>query len=178
MRRFVLLFVLTILYSSADAQPAGANAVQQVQLDLHNAIELSWVNNNAVHLAFKSTTDFEKGVVSDPQQLRVCSQQKFDITIKATAPHFTYNGPSMPQPTMPVDGVLSIRVLQNTTCGTVAAPFSVRNYHTIKNSDANLIVNGESCSAENIGVVYHAVPGFAYPPGVYTVDIIYTATRQ
>ncbi|MBN8672178.1 MAG: hypothetical protein J0L80_15955 [Chitinophagales bacterium] len=178
MRRFVLLFILTIQFRIADAQTAGANAVQQVQLDLHNAIELAWVNNNAVHLAFKSTTDFEKGVVSDPQQLRVCSQQKFDITIRAMAPHFTYNGVSMPQPTMPVDGVLSIRVLQNTTCGTVAAPFSVRNYHTIKDSDNNLIINGESCSAENISVVYRAAPGFAYPPGVYTVDIIYTATQQ
>lgn len=178
MRGFVLMFVLAVLYRHAAAQSAGANAVQQVQLDLHNAIELSWVNNNAVQLSFRNTTDFEKGVVSEPQQLRVCSQQKFDITIRATAPHFTYNGASTPQPAMPVDGVLSIRVLQNTTCGTVAAPFSLRNYHTIKSSDANLIINGESCSAENISVVYHAVPGFTYPPGVYTVDVIYTATQQ
>ncbi len=178
MQRLVLLLVFIISFRHAAAQSAGADAVQQVQLDLHNAIELSWVNNNAVHLSFKNTTDFEKGVVSDPQQLRVCSQQKFDITIRATAPHFTYNGASTPQPAMPVDGVLSIRVLQNTTCGAIAAPFSLRNYHTIKNSDANLIINGERCSAENISVVYHAVPGFAYPPGVYTVDVIYTATQQ
>ncbi len=41
-----------------------------------------------------------------------------------------------------------------------------------------LISNGQNGGNQTFSVMYNATPGFAYPAGTYTVDVVYTATQQ
>ncbi|MBL7683508.1 MAG: hypothetical protein JNK00_10655, partial [Flavipsychrobacter sp.] len=42
---------------------------------------------------------------------------------------------------------------------------------------ANLLTNCNNGGNQTFSVMYEATPGFAYPAGTYTVDVVYTATQ-
>ena len=83
-----------------------------------------------------------------------------------------------PAPKMPVEKVLGLMVSANGTGGTIGAPFSATGYATLTSKDQSLIANGSRGGNQTFEVKYQATPGFAYPAGTYSVDVVYTATQK
>ncbi len=182
MKKVIAIAALAISGFAANAQVAST-ATQTVNLNLSNAIELTFTGSGtatgaAVNLAFNTVNDYANGVASAAQELKVRSNKKFDVTVKANAANFTYTGSTTPAPVMPVSGVLALKVSANGTGGTIASPFSATAYNGLTATAANLITAGLNGGNQTFSVMYNATPGFTYPAGTYTVDVVYTATQQ
>ncbi|MBN9485031.1 MAG: hypothetical protein J0H46_16875 [Bacteroidetes bacterium] len=172
--------ILTSTYA-ANAQ-VSSTATQTVNLNLSDAIELTFTGSGtatgtAVNLAFNTVNDYANGVTSAAQELKVRSNKNFTVTVKSSSTNFTYTGSTTPSPTMPVSGVLALKVTANGTSGTVASPFSTTAYSGLTSTNQNLISNGSRGGNQTFSVMYQATPGFSYPAGTYTTDVVYTATQ-
>ncbi len=181
MKKVFAIAALTIAGFASKAQVAST-ATQTVNLNLSNAIELTFTGSTtatgaAVNLAFNTVNDYANGVSSSNQGLKVRSNKKFGVTVKTNNANFSYTGTTTPAPVMPVNGVLALKVSANGTGGTIASPFSATAYRTLSSTAANLISNGNNGGNQTFSVIYNATPGFAYPAGTYTVDVVYTATQ-
>lgn len=168
---------------NANAQIATATATQSASLVLANAMSITFTGSGtdvggAVTLPFSTVSDYANGVTSGAQQLQVNSNLAFDVTVKTNATNFTYAGSYTTGTDMPVSGVLKLMVTANATGGSVATPFSTSAFATLTASDQNLINNGVNGSSQLFSVQYMATPGFTYPAGTYTTNVIYTATQQ
>ena len=177
------LLVSASFAANAQSTPASSSASQTVNLNLSNAIEITFTGTNnatgaAVNLAFTTVNDYANGVTSTEQELKVRSNKKFTVAVKANNGSFSYTGSTSPAPTMPVQGVLGVMVSSNNTGGAIAAPFSNSSYSSLTASNQNLITNANNGGNQRFGIKYEATPGFAYPAGTYTVDVTYTATQQ
>jgi hypothetical protein len=184
MKKIVIIAAALIGFSSAaQAQNATANASQQVNLTLANAIDITFTGSGtntgaAVTLPFSTVSDYANGVTSTAQQLKVRSNQAFDVTVKSNAANFTYTGPATTGNTMPISGVLKLMVSANSTGGAIATPFSATAYSTLTSTAQNLITGGSNGNNQLFSVQYQATPGFTYPGGTYTTTVVYTATQQ
>ena len=181
MKKIIAIAALAIVGYSANAQNASSTATQTVNLALSNAIELTFTGSgtatgSAVTLSFTTVNDYANGIESAAQQLKVRSNKAFGVTIKTNNANFTYSGTTSPAPVMPVAGVLDAKVSANTTGGTIAGTFG--SYSDLSSSAQNLISNGTYGGNQLFSVMYKATPGFAYPAGTYTVDVVYTATQN
>ncbi len=184
----IALFVtiLTSLGLAANAQNQAnqtSSASQSVNLSLSNAIELTFTGNSSttgadVSIPFTTVNDYANGVESEAQELKVRSNKNFSVTVKTSSDKFSYTGSTTPAPSMPVSGVLGVKVTANGTGGAVASPFTTTGYATLTNANQSLISNGSRGGNQTFSVQYKATPGFAYPAGTYAVDVVYTATQQ
>lgn len=168
---------------TAFAQNTSSSASQQVILNLSDAIEITFTGTNSstgtdVTIPFSTVNDYANGVESAAQELKVVSNKDFTVSVKSNAQHFSYSGTTSPSPVMPVSSVLGLMVTANSTGGTVATPFSTSSYAFIRRNAQDLIANGNRGSNQKFSIKYKATPGFAYPAGTYTVDVIYTATQN
>ena len=167
---------------NANAQ-STATATQSASLVLANAMSITFTGSGtdvggAVTLPFSTVADYANGVQSTAQQLMVQSNLPFDITVNSNDANFTYSGSYTTGTTMPVAGVLKLMVTANTTGGTVATPFSTSSFATLTATAQNLINNASYGSNQLFSVQYQATPGFTYPAGTYTTNVVYTATQQ
>ncbi len=181
MKKVIAIVALAISGIAAKAQVAST-ATQTVNLNLSNAIELTFTGSTtatgaAVNLAFNTVNDYANGVSSSNQELKVRSNKKFGVTVKTNNANFSYTGTTTPAPVMPVAGVLDLRVPANATGGTIATPFSATAYADLGATAQNLLTNCNNGGNQTFSIQYNATPGFAYPAGTYTVDVVYTATQ-
>ena len=179
----MIALVLVGFGSAVRAQNASATATQSTSLILADAISITFTGSGtntggAITLPFSTVSDYANGVSSTAQQLKVQCNLPFDVTVKANATNFTYTGSYTTGTTMPVSGVLKLMVPANSTGGSIATPFSSSAYTTLTSTDQNLINNGTNGNNQLFSVQYQATPGFTYPAGTYTTDVIYTATQQ
>lgn len=161
----------------------SSGATQATHVALSNAIEITFTNTMSeygsdVSLAFSNVNDYANGIESDEQELRIRSNKNFSVAVKTNSDKFSYAGTTSPAPAMPVSGVLALKVTGNSTGGTVATPFSETGYATLNNTNQELIAAASRGGNQTFGVKYKATPGFAYPAGTYSVDVVYTATQQ
>ncbi|OSZ81906.1 hypothetical protein CAP35_01140 [Chitinophagaceae bacterium IBVUCB1] len=182
MKKVIAIIALGITGFAAKAQSPSSTATQTVNLNLSNAIELTFTGSGtatgaAVNLAFNTVNDYANGVASAEQTLRVRSNRRFGVTVRTNNANFTYTGAVTPAPVMPVTGVLDLRVPANGTGGTIASPFSASSYADLSNTAQNLLSNCANGGNQTFNIQYNATPGFAYPAGTYTVDVVYTATQ-
>ena len=182
MKKIILAAAGLLTISSAAMAQTSANATQTVNLILANTIELTFTGSGTatgttVNLPFNTVSDYANGVTSTDQQLKVRSNKNFGVTVKSNSANFTYSGTTSPAPIMPVSGVLGLMVSANGTGGAVAAPFSTSTYATITGSNQNLLNTASNGGNQTFSVKYYANPGFAYPAGTYTTDVVYTATQ-
>ena len=77
---------------------------------------------------------------------------------------------------MPVSGVLAAQVTANATGGTIASAFNSA-YGGLTASAQSLISSCTNGGNQTFSVQYQATPGFAYPAGTYTTNVVYTATQ-
>ncbi len=182
MRKILLTAALLASATVMHAQSGSNSASQTVTMTTGNSIELKFTasssaTGNTVTMPFSSVTDYTNGVISADQQISVMSNKNFNVSVKSSSTNFTYAGSATPTPTMPVSGVLGLMVSANSTGGSIASPFSSSSYSTITSANQNFITNGTLGSAQLFSVKYKGTPGFNYPGGSYTVDIVYTATQ-
>jgi hypothetical protein len=182
MKKIVLFAAILSCITVAVKAQVASTATQTVNLNLSNAIELTFTGSGtatgaAVNLAFNTVNDYANGVQSSAQELKVRSNKKFGVTVRTNNTNFSYTGTTTPAPVMPVSGVLALKVSANATGGTIASPFSASAYSGLSNTAANLITNANNGGNQTFSVMYEATPGFAYPAGTYTVDVVYTATQ-
>ena len=182
MKKIVIIAAAFLGFASAANAQVTANATQQVNLSLTNAIAITFTGSGtttgaAVSMPFTTVSDYTTGVTSSAQQLKVQSNKNFTVTVNANAANFTYTGSTTPAPSMPVSGVLGVEVTANGTGGTIATPFSSSAYSTLTNTAQNLISNATYGGNQTFSVQYQATPGFAYPAGTYTTSVVYTATQ-
>ncbi len=169
--------------SSSSGSGVSSGADQVVNVALSNAIEITFTGNGSamgadVNIPFTTVNHYANGVESDAQELKIRSNKNFSVAVKTNAANFTYTGNTTPAPSMPVSGVLALKVTANGTGGSVANPFSTSNYSTLTSSDQDLISSANRGGNQAFSVKYKATPGFAYPAGTYSVDVVYTATQE
>lgn len=164
-----------------DGEAGGAT--QYTHLALSNAIEIKFTDNLShvggnVTLSFTNVNNYANGVESSEQELSISSNKNYTIAVKTNADKFTYSGTTSPAPDMPVNGVLALVVTENNTNGSIAGPFSNSSYATLTNSNQGLLTAATRGGNKTFSVKYKATPGFAYPAGNYSVNVVYTATQQ
>jgi len=180
MKKIVLFAAILSCITIASKAQVASTATQTVNLNLSNAIELTFTGSGtatgaAVNLAFNTVNDYANGVQSSAQELKVRSNKKFGVTVKTNNTNFSYTGTTTPAPVMPVANVLGLKVSANGTGGTIAGTFA--GFTSLSGTAANLISNGNNGGNQTFSVMYEATPGFTYPAGTYTVDVVYTATQ-
>ena len=186
MKKIIAIAAFASLGFAANAQSsqnANSSASQTVKLALSNAIEITFTGTgNAtgsdVTIPFTTVNDYANGVESAAQELKVRSNKNFTVAVKTNATNFSYSGATSPAPTMPVNGVLGVMVSANSTGGAIGSNFSSSAYSTLQGTDQDLITNGSRGGNQKFSVKYKATPGFAYPAGTYSVDVVYTATQD
>lgn len=162
----------------------SASASQTTNLVLSNAIEITFTGTgNAtgadVNLPFTTVNDYANGVESSSQELKVRSNKNFSVNVKANASQFSYTGTTSPAPHMPVSSVLDLKVVANNTGGNVGNSYSTTAYKNITPGNGRtLLDNCDKGGNQTFSVKYKATPGFSYPAGTYSVDVVYTATQQ
>ena len=181
MKKIIIIAAFFLGFASA-ANAQTATATQQVSLALTNAITMTFngsgtTTGGAVSIPFTTVSDYANGVASSAQALTVQSNKNFTVTVNTNAASFTYTGSTTPAPTMPVSGVLAVKVSANTTGGTIASPFSASTFATLTSTAQNLISTGLAGGSQGFSVIYNATPGFAYPSGTYATSVVYTATQ-
>ena len=182
MKKLIAIAAILTSAFAANAQNASSSATQTVNLALSNALEITFTGSTsatgtAVTLNFTTVNDYANGVQSAAQELKVRSNKNFTVAVKSNSANFSYSGTTSPAPTMPVSGVLGIKLSANATSGTVGSTFSTTAFNTLSNTNADLITNCTKGGAQTFSVMYQATPGFSYPAGTYTTDVVYTATQ-
>lgn len=174
MKKIILIAASLVSFTLA-ANAQSANTTQTVQLSLSNALEISFTGTNGgatVNMPFTTVADYASGIESGAQELKVRSNRNFKVDVKTASGTFTGGSGNMP-----VQGVLALAVTANTTGGTTNATFN-NTYASLNAGNQDIIINGSKGGDQRFSVKYKATPGFAYPAGTYTVDVIYTATQQ
>lgn len=176
MKRIIYIAILlTFTVTGAFAQTAGAGASQTTNLQLSDAIELSLLTSSSVAMEFNTVNDYANGIESDEHTFQVKSNKRFVVRVKVQSSKFTYVGTSS-NPNMSTSSVLKFKVTANNTGGTLTSGYN--NYKSMSTSGAKVINNGTAGGNNTFSVKYKATPGFTYPAGTYTVDVVYTATQS
>jgi hypothetical protein len=180
---FSIIALIAISIVASAQTNASSTAQQTVELGLSNTIDITFTGSGTatggtVTLPFATVTDYANGVESAAQQLKVRSNKIFNVTVAASAANFsvTNNGVTTVS-TMPVAGVLDLMVSSNQAGGTIASGYSAYG-GGLSTAAASILTGASNGNNQTFSVKYKATPGFAYPSGVYAVDVIYTATQQ
>lgn len=184
MKKIAVVLLMIFRTTLGISQTTVTETAQQiVQLNLTNTIEIAFTSNgsstgNTVTLPFTNVNDYANGVESTNQELSVSSNKHFTVAVSAISPNFsvTSNGVTTPS-NMPVS-ILSIMIASNNTGGTIGQGFSSSSYSNLSSSSTNLLTGANNGYLETFAIKYKATPGFVYPVGVYSTDIVFTATQQ
>lgn len=175
---FIVIFFSCFIIKIKAQTSSSAN--QNINLSFSNAIAITFVatgtaTGSALSLPFATVSDYVNGVTSSVQQLKVQSNKLFNIFINANSGNFSYSGSVSPAPVMPVS-TLNVKVTANATGGTIAGTYGT-SFTDITNTTATLLSNCSNGGSQTFSIQYQATPGFAYPAGTYTANIIFTATQ-
>ncbi len=180
MKQTISIIGILICSTGVFAQQSS-NGSQTVQMGVSSTIEMAFTGSGTatgtiVNLNFNTVNDYANGVVSANQELSVTSNRNYTVAIKTNTSNFTYTGSTSPAPTMPVN-VLSLLIASNATGGAIVSPFSTTAYSTLSNSSQMMLNTCTAGSNKLFAIKYKATPGFIYPAGTYTVDVLFTATQ-
>jgi hypothetical protein len=183
LKKLVVIAAVLVSISLTAIGQTSTQITQNLTVSLTDAIEITFTSNSSstgptVTMTFNNTDDYASGIESADQELKVRSNRNFTVQVKANSTNFSYSGSASPTPTMPVSGVLLLKVTANSTGGSIASPFSASSYSTLTSSNQNLISSGTRGGNKTFSIKYNATPGFLYPGGTYTADVVYTATQQ
>ena len=185
MKKIIIIAAAFIGFTTAASAQTNASstAQQTVELGLSNTIDITFTGSGTatggtVTLPFATVTDYANGVESAAQQLKVRSNKIFNVTVAASAANFsvTNNGTTSVS-TMPVAGVLDLMVSSNQAGGTIASGYSSFG-GGLSPAASSILTGASNGNNQTFSLKYTATPGFAYPAGVYAVDVIDTATQQ
>ncbi len=180
MKKIIILSAAVLGFNMAANAQATSSANQNVALSLSNAIAITFVatgnaTGSALSLPFSTVADYTNGVTSSVQQLKIQSNKAFNVTMNANAANFTYSGSTTPAPVMPVSN-LNMMVTANSTGGTIASTYGT-SYTDVTNTAATILSGCANGGNQTFSVQYQATPGFIFPAGTYTTNVIFTATQ-
>ena len=159
--RFFLILLITFFVTNSFGQ---LNSIRNhnLNLNLSNAIELTFTSGGSgISMSFNNANDYQNGITAtNAFGLKIRSNKKFNITVKSATTNFI----SSTGTTMPVSNVLYVK--RNTAS----------TFVKISTTNKNLITN-QNRGIQNYIFTYKANPGFNYNGGIYTANIIYTATQ-
>jgi hypothetical protein len=183
MKTLIITFAIFFgLIVKANAQNASASATQSASLNLSNAIAITFTGTGSttgstVNMSFSNLTDFLTGITSTAQQLKVQSNLPFNVAVKADASSFLYVGLGSVNINLLPTNMYQAKITANSTGGSVASPFSTTAFANLTANDQNIITNGSNGSNQTFSVAYKCIPGLLLPAGVYTQNVVYTATQ-
>ena len=170
------MFTGVLATANAQNTPSGS-ASQQMQLSMADVLSISLENASpTVNLNFSSVNDYANGITSGVQTLKVMTNESFRVSVKTSSDKFSYNGNISPSPNMPVNNTLFMKIVNNNTGGQVKSGFA--NFKTLRKGNKNLLRNCEPGAAQTFDIQYQAKPGFEYPEGSYTINVVFTATKS
>lgn len=193
---FLTAIFFTIIISQVNANNGNGNGnsstdlTTPVNIGLSNALEITFTGNSGngsgsgngstigdiITLPFSTTNDFLNGVQSTEQELKVRSNKDFNVTVNTDATTFTVtNNGVTTTSTMPAS-VLNVKVATNSTGGNIAGTFA--GFTNLSASAANLLSNCSKGGNQRFTIMYNAHPGYNYPTGTYSINVIYTATQN
>ena len=177
-QQYLWLCLMVFSVVRVDAQTTS-NANQNVALSLSNAIAITFAagnstNGSTITIPFSNVVQFSNGNEVDANQplLKVQSNKTFNVSVSTSAASFTYTGPVTPAPVMPINNILFMEVTSNATGGAVNAAYWNEHYGSISTTPVNIITGGLAGGNQTFNVEFQATPGFNYPGGVYTANII------
>ncbi len=182
MKKIIASVTLMLSGIAAFAQNASSSASQTTNLNLANAIEITFTGSGAatgatINLAFNNVNDFANGIETGEQEIKIRSNKAYNVSCKSNTSTFTYSGSASPAPVMSVWNTLSCMVANNNTGGTVPMPWSTTSWYSVTSVATNMINNGVNGGDKRFAVKYRAIPGFSFPAGTYAVDIVFTASQ-
>lgn len=183
-KKFLLAFVSIWATEEAVAQNANSGAVQKANLNLSEVVGVSLPDDgggngsggSAVEMPISSMNGLSEGIESPALKIKLQSTTPFDISISASSNTFIYSGSSSFGTTMNVADVLAVMITQNATGGSVAGGFG--QYKSVTGTIKQPIITSGQPGERSFEFKYKAIPGFEYPAGTYTTDIIYTITKR
>jgi hypothetical protein len=168
-------FIFLALTGSAFAQKAqkSGSASQTLNISFGDVIDIRFVSNDQksgplLQMIFNTADDYFNGIESPQQTLKVRSNKKFSVSVRAMN---TLNGGNQSLPSF-----IYMKVPQNHTGGKIATAFSNTTYQRLSNNNLVLLENGNKGDDQNFSVQYKAKPGSIVDPGVYNIDVIFTAS--
>ncbi|MEZ5016930.1 MAG: hypothetical protein R2800_07745 [Flavipsychrobacter sp.] len=179
MKRIYFITLLLISAVGVQAQTTvNSAAAQSAKLALSNAIELTFVEGSGgiSNMEFSSLNDLVNGVESDVQHLVVQSNKHFDITVSAPSSKFSYTGSSIFNNILSVASVLKITCTQANGGQVVGQTGIWKNFNLF--TPTTLLTNCSPGGNQTFSVKYKATPGITAASGVYTTNVIFTATQQ
>lgn len=174
MKKILPLIIIAIACQHAQAQQS-ASASQMITVELEPTIQITASGLSNVKLGFNNVTNYINGVESGNQQFVVHSNRDFVVNVRANSSVFSYNGSAFPEPEMEVNNTLFLSVNENNTGGNIAGAF--RSYAPLSANPCDLLLNCKNGDNKTFSVSYRASPGVEFPPGDYTIGVIYTATQ-
>lgn len=182
MKKIITILFISFCSTAIYAQTASSSATQTTNLNLSDAIEIAFTSTGSstgsvVNLAFSTVNDYANGVESSTQQIRIRSNKKFDVEVEASNDYFTYSGTATSGTSMKVKDVLDMRITSNNTGGQINS-----GYHQYKHIDGDhdkrILNDCDRGGNQTFSIQYRATPGFEFPAGTYTTNIIFTATQD
>lgn len=178
--RIITVLVLSMITAfSAMAQNVAASATQTTNLNLSDAIELSFINGGGGELntTFTTATDLINGKETVTQDLKVRSNKKFKVAVNSSSANFSYTGTSIVNNIIPVSTGLKVIVTQNNTGGNMTLSALLGWVGLSFGSATTLLTNCDAGGNQTFTVKYKTTPGILAAPGNYIADVVFTATQ-
>lgn len=181
MKKIIFLSTAVLGFSLASTAQTSSSGSQSTALSLSNAIAVTFTgsgssNGGSVSVPFSSVSDFTNGITTSVQTLKVQSNKLFNLGVSVNSANFTYSGTTSPAPVMPVNGVLSLQVTNNNAGGLLNSLFDLLN-GALSTVQQTLVSLGSNGGNQTLSLQYKATPGFAYPAGTYTANVVFTTTQ-
>ena len=181
MKKIIFLTTAVLGFNLAANAQSSSGASQSTALSLSNAIAVTFTgsgssNGGSVSVPFSSVADFTNGITTSVQTLKVQSNKLFNLGVSVNAANFTYSGTASPAPVMPISGVLALQVTGNGAGGLLNSLFNALS-STLSTAEQTLVSLGSNGGNQTLSLQYKATPGFAYPAGTYTANVVFTTTQ-
>lgn len=177
---YFITVIMTLLCCSVYAQGGGGSA-QNGRVSLSEVVSASLFAQDSASTAqiaipIGGINALADGAESHEIEVTLQTTADYDVSVSSSSAYFTYNGTGTNPTQMLVKDVLSIKITSNTTGGTVSNGFS--QYQAVDGSQNQLIIASGLSGTRTFSFRYKAQPGFNYPAGTYTTDIVYTITKK
>lgn len=180
MTKTLLSIAMVLIAFAATAQQNSAAGIQQVKYTLADVVGVGMSGgsngSSVVNIPLNGISAMANGIESPEFTVNLFANAMFDVSVQASNTSFTYSGTATSGTNMLVKDVLSVVVSANNTGGNVTNGFTA--YQTVDGTNGKRVIGDGQVGVRSFGFKYKATPGFNYPAGTYTTDIVYTITKH
>lgn len=186
MKTLILAAFIFLSVGTATAQNAGRSASQNVQLGLTDVVSTGGFSGGGsggngggsgpVTFPLSGTGAMSQGVESPEIQVTMQSNAVYDVNVSSSTTDFTYTGGATFPVPMNVKDVLSFSITGNSTGGSVGNNFS--QFQPIDGTNQKVAIVSGQPGVSTFSFKYKAQPGFSYPAGTYTTNIVFTIVKK